>query len=1011
MSISCKGKRPAGLLRKGSTFVLSAVLALSMTPATAIAAYASPTGGQAAVADAENPLDAAGTGLTSTDLSKWTAGTDADDGGRKYASGSVGSDATFTASTPGWLIFDWKMDKGTSGDWTDKGYFTVDGKTSTDPSSISEIGANNTSDLKWKTCVSKISDTESHTFKWEYTSTSRNEGHDARICLSNVHYVTNKTAVTVVKDQNVESVTVNGSSDLSVEPGTKVTFQATAAEGAYIIGWKESADSSKYLASGSTYTTTVYDQPLSLYVESMKPSFEGAGTTTSPYLISSNAQFNEMAALTNAGYSLKDQHFKQTVDLDAKTEALGVVASNKTSFAGSYDGDGKSIVNYSGNSGLFSSIDGATIEGVVVKAADVNNGERASLGALVNSAMSSYIADCSIDDQSSVCSGYTNSSSYGTGGLIGSATLGSITGCSSGAYVSYEGDGTCNAGVLVGMVSSTNVADCYTTGRVVAPKGKTVGGIVGSAGSSTEIDSCFSSAKLQGISYVGGILGDESAGITIENCLFTGSALASDSYAGGIVGRSSGSWNKSTTIDNCVALGSVAAEDGNAGGIAGCAGNGSSGSWSTGTVEITNCYAFQYSVESEGAVARIANPATKAPTITNCFALSTMKVSGVASTADAYWGNSITTDQLLSKDSTPILNMPAGTWTVANGALPILDSIPETVQGAWPGYIDSAVDKAAAKAVIDLIDAIGDVTEDSEDAILAARDAYDELTDSQRKLVTNYNYLLDAEDAYAEVLDEKAAAPVIEAIKAIGTVTKGSKAAIAAALEAYENLTEDQKKYVDNYDVLVEAINSYQQVIDAGEAVKDVIVDIASIGDVTKGSKDAIVKARSAYDALTAAQKAQVVNYVVLTKAEAAYDAIVNPKSLTSGGVTYKRSGSVAVVSKIAAGVKKATVAATVKIGGKSYKVTAVNAKAAKSCKKLAKLTLGKNVKTIGKSAFTGCKKLKTVTVKGTGLTKKSVKGSLKGSSVKTVKVVKAKKKAYKKIFTKANCGKKVTVA
>ena len=50
-------------------------------------------------------------------------------------------------------------------------------------------------------------------------------------------------------------------------------------------------------------------------------------------------------------------------------------------------------------------------------------------------------------------------------------------------------------------------------------------------------------------------------------------------------------------------------------------------------------------------------------------------------------------------------------------------------------------------------------------------------------------------------------------------------------------------------------------------------------------------------------------------------------------------------------------------------------------------------------------------------LTKKKVKASLKGSSVKTVKVmvgtVKANKtyaKKYAKWFTKANCGKAVTV-
>ena len=56
---------------------------------------------------------------------------------------------------------------------------------------------------------------------------------------------------------------------------------------------------------------------------------------------------------------------------------------------------------------------------------------------------------------------------------------------------------------------------------------------------------------------------------------------------------------------------------------------------------------------------------------------------------------------------------------------------------------------------------------------------------------------------------------------------------------------------------------------------------------------------------------------------------------------------------------------------------------------------------------FQNCTKAKTITFKSTKLTKKGVKSMLKGS--KATKVVVAKS-AYKKFFTKSNCGKKVTV-
>ena len=79
-------------------------------------------------------------------------------------------------------------------------------------------------------------------------------------------------------------------------------------------------------------------------------------------------------------------------------------------------------------------------------------------------------------------------------------------------------------------------------------------------------------------------------------------------------------------------------------------------------------------------------------------------------------------------------------------------------------------------------------------------------------------------------------------------------------------------------------------------------------------------------------------------------------------------------------------------------------------------VTLGANVKKIKKNAFKGTN-ITTVEVKTKKLKAKSVKGSLKGSSVKTIKVNvgKAKdnkkyKKAYKKIFTKKNAGKKASV-
>ena len=97
--------------------------------------------------------------------------------------------------------------------------------------------------------------------------------------------------------------------------------------------------------------------------------------------------------------------------------------------------------------------------------------------------------------------------------------------------------------------------------------------------------------------------------------------------------------------------------------------------------------------------------------------------------------------------------------------------------------------------------------------------------------------------------------------------------------------------------------------------------------------------------------------------------------------------------------------------------VTEIGEKAFERCTSLKKVTLGKNVTKIGSKAFNGAKKLKEITIQSKKFTKKSVKGAFKGSKINTIKVDTGSKaqnkklvKKYKKIFTKKNAGRKVTI-
>ena len=76
--------------------------------------------------------------------------------------------------------------------------------------------------------------------------------------------------------------------------------------------------------------------------------------------------------------------------------------------------------------------------------------------------------------------------------------------------------------------------------------------------------------------------------------------------------------------------------------------------------------------------------------------------------------------------------------------------------------------------------------------------------------------------------------------------------------------------------------------------------------------------------------------------------------------------GKAAYLHPVGKKVKKVTIKDTVIRKGKKFKVTQLGNKAFKDCKKLQKVTIGKNVSVIGKKAFANCRSLKVVILTGT---------------------------------------------
>lgn len=185
--------------------------------------------------------------------------------------------------------------------------------------------------------------------------------------------------------------------------------------------------------------------------------------------------------------------------------------------------------------------------------------------------------------------------------------------------------------------------------------------------------------------------------------------------------------------------------------------------------------------------------------------------------------------------------------------------------------VSNYADLTTARAVFNtmsLINGIGDVQINSEPNIVAAEQAYLALSYEQRDLVANYSVLTSARTN----VDILLANAVIDKIKEIGSViTPESEAAITAAETAYASLTQEQKDRVSNYDALIDS-----------RAVYNAVKAIDNIGEITPTSLSAITVAQSLYDSLTSAQKLKVLNYSELTDASAVYPVVSQINSIGS---------------------------------------------------------------------------------------------------------------------------------
>lgn len=335
-----------------------------------------------------------------------------------------------------------------------------------------------------------------------------------------------------------------------------------------------------------------------------------------------------------------------------------------------------------------------------------------------------------------------------------------------------------NLGLIGFLQGGASVTGLGITGSVTCTNNTRfaqAGGIVGNMQNNASITRCYSAVNVTSNKYAGGIAGFTATGAVITDCYATGtirSSSANECYLGGICG-SGFSNTAGATLTNCYSIGDVTGTSGAASYLGGLSPD------KTAAHYVDNCFYLDGTVSKESPKYGVTGL-------------------GTAKTAAEM------------KAAIEANNNPFNPRMLADLAI----------------RAQEIADKAAAKNVDDLIDAIGDVTltDDCQAAINAARTAYDALTDAQKALVSKLDILTDAEAKLAqlkkEAADKAAVDDVIAKIDAIGKVRldKDSKAKIDAARAAYDALDDELKAQVTNYNTLLAAEKRYQQLRDKQNA-------------------------------------------------------------------------------------------------------------------------------------------------------------------------------------------------
>lgn len=171
------------------------------------------------------------------------------------------------------------------------------------------------------------------------------------------------------------------------------------------------------------------------------------------------------------------------------------------------------------------------------------------------------------------------------------------------------------------------------------------------------------------------------------------------------------------------------------------------------------------------------------------------------------------------------------------------------------------IDVEAAKTVTDQINSLPSIVDrDAETAVTEASEAYNGLTDTQKALVdpAAVNKLEAAVKVIDNIHTADAVTDQIEALPSVDDLTLENREAVKAAVNAYNALTDEQKQYMDaNAKAALDSLVHQIDVLDV-ENVTNIINSLKDLDDLTLEDKEAVQRASDAYDALSPEAKAMM---------------------------------------------------------------------------------------------------------------------------------------------------------